>query len=283
MIHNAYSPRTLNGNWLEDRHQPGEALTATGQLHKKSPRAFETDLAFVCDRYDVLQRVSRMPHRVTYAMPDDGFNAKTRTSTVDYQDPKARPEFSKVRDVASCMINTANAPVCPPEQRPVPGPRSGFGAAVKRHAENHDVRLFNTAMGDFYGPPTHRHPPRPDPCDEPPAGINSQEEEQRVPGRRVGRLCAECLKESPDPAVDTRTQRSWLYHADPSLRHAEGGGARPPQAPADNPLSLPLGDGAMSKVRADFRDRQGRLYRTGTAITKGKSPRSGVKVFTDDE
>lgn len=282
MALNIYSPRTLNGNWFEDRLQPQEALSATSRFHERSPRDFETDLARLGEKYDVLPRVSRMPPRVSYAAPDDGFSIRFRTSAVDFADPKSRTEFVKGKVTSPCMINTANAPVCPPELRPLPGPLSGFGAAINRHGEGHGQHSFNTTNGDFYGPPTHRHPPRPDPCEEPRAGLGTEQEEQKVQSKRLGRLCAEKYTASTDPAVDTRTQRSWLYNEDPPLRHVERGGAAPPLSARDNALSLPLGDGHISKVRADYRERQGRLFRTGTEITKAKEQLAGVKIFLDD-
>mmetsp|Transcript_53018 Transcript_53018/g.119439 ORF Transcript_53018/g.119439 Transcript_53018/m.119439 type:complete len:287 (+) Transcript_53018:73-933(+) len=286
MAQSIYSPRTLNDNWFEDRQHAPEALSATSNLHKKTPRSFETDLAHVGEKYDVLTRVSRMPPRVSYALPMDGITQKLRTSTVDFADPKSRPEFSaRGRVAAPSVINTANAPVCPPEQRPVPGPRSGFGAALQRHDEDPGRRFYNTTHCDFYGEGSHRHTPRCDPCYEDQAGLHSAREEQKVSGRKLGKLCGEHLQESQDPAANSRTQRSWLYREDPGLRHLEQGGTRQPPLSTDTALSLPMGEGGIGKVRADAIERKGQLYRVAANITRGRGPsneKSGVRVFTDD-
>jgi len=113
------------------------------------------------------------------------------------------------------------------------------------------------------------------------AGKSTEEDENRVQGMKVGKLTGENYRESSDPAADTRTQRAWLYGSDPSLTHVHHGGKRPPAPRENNELSLPLGDGAMSKVRADLKERKGLLYRTATHITKGNGHRTGMSVFQD--
>jgi len=281
MAQQIYSLSTLNSNWFEDRHQPAGGLTATSTLHRKAPREYETDLAYVGERYDVLSRISRMPQRESYATPNDGFNEKLRTSSVDFAHPKGRP--GPKGSTAPILITTGNAPVCPPEQRPLPGPASGFGAAIHRHDATHDQRFWNTTHGDFFGEPFARTGTvRADPGARPlPSGVSTEHEEARVQGLRTGKLCGEYHQESSDPAVDTRTQRAWLYSSDPALRHIHLGGTRKLVPEKDSELSLPLGGGAMSKIRQDLKERKGRLYRTATHITKGAS-RAGPSIFQDD-
>mmetsp|Transcript_74433 Transcript_74433/g.144150 ORF Transcript_74433/g.144150 Transcript_74433/m.144150 type:complete len:302 (+) Transcript_74433:64-969(+) len=281
MAQNIYSHRTLNSNWFEDRLQHPEALTAIHSLHDAKPRPFETDLAHLGEKYDVVVRQARMAPRKTYSFPDDGFNEKLRTSSVDYADPRTRTEFSWGLTPAPPMINTSNAPVCPPETRPLPGPISGFGAAISRHDYNtHGRRSFSTTNGDFYGHPTHRHRHRRDPVEEPSAGMTSEREEQKVEAKGIGKLTGETYKESSDPKDDTRTQRSWLYQEDPALQYIHHGGPKPPPPEKDNELSLPLGIGNMSTQRANMRDRGGRLFRAGASITARRPP--GISVFLDD-
>lgn len=275
-----YSHKTLNDNWLEDRLQLDGALNA-GNFHKRSSRPYETDLAYIGDRYDVLSRISRMPSRPTYAMPEDGFDEKVTTHLADFTDPKTHPMFSSKKLSAPSLINTANAPVCPPEKRPLPGPPSGFGAAISRHPKNHDQRFWNTTYGDFFGEGSRKAEERREPSGHRFAGVSTEHEEGRVQGMKCGKLCGESHFESNDPSRDTATQRAWLPHPDPALTNIHLGGIQRESSKEDNHLSLPLGGGAMRKIRADLKERQGRLFRTGTHITKGAS-RSGIAIFQDD-
>mmetsp|Transcript_113217 Transcript_113217/g.365839 ORF Transcript_113217/g.365839 Transcript_113217/m.365839 type:complete len:283 (+) Transcript_113217:51-899(+) len=281
MAQGVYCTSTLNDNWFEDRLQPAEALSATATLHKSKSRPYETDLANIGERYDVLSRISRMPPRPSYALPSDGFNEWSKTSLSDFAHPKSHTEFSRSHQSAPCLITTENAPVCPPERRPLPGPRSGFGAKISRHGEGHDVRHLNTTSGDFFGEGARRPAVRSCPSELRHAGRSTEEEESRDRGLKVGKLAGECFTESTNPAADTRSQRSWLYSQDASLRHIDFGGTRGVLPRSDSALSLPIGDGAMSKVRADLRERKGRLYRQATYITKGKGHRAGVSIFQD--
>lgn len=280
-----YSLRTLNDNWFEDRYQPEGSLSITGALQKKTARPYETDLAYIGERYDVLARVSRVPPRPSYALPEDGFNEKSKTSLIGFADPRSRPEYGKGKATAPSMITTENAPVCPPEKRELPGPRSGFGAHIHRHEDNHDQRLFNTTHGDFYGEVnvgSRTRTQRSDPAESRAAGVSTEHEEARTQGLRVGILCGEAFSDTNNPGSDTRTQRTWLYQPDASLRNLHYGGTRPNIPAKDSELSLPLGEGSMSKIRADLKERKGRLFRTATTITKGKGSRPGISIFQDE-
>lgn len=277
-----FNMRTLNDNWFEDRFQPEGGLSATANLHRKSPRAYETDLAYIAERYDVLGRISRIPPRVSYATPDDGFDEKGTTCLVDFADPRSRTDWGKGKALAPTMITTENAPVCPPETRELPGERSGFGAHVHRHGEQHGKSFFNTTMGDYYGEGSRKSTPRRCPAMAEASGVSTQHEEERVQGTRVGLLCGEAYCGSDNPACNTRMQRSWLYEADPALRNIHHGGIRRDVSKFDSELSLPLHEGAMSRVRADLQERKGRLYRTATNITKGRGHKPGVSIFQDE-
>lgn len=277
-----YGLKTLNDNWLEDRLQPAGALSATGCLDRKSPRAYETDIAYIGERYDVLNRISRMPTRPSYANPDDGFNEKIPTSRADYAHPRSRIDFVAKPLQKPAFITQETVPeVNFSERRPVPGNPRGFGAVVNRHEEGHEKRYWNTTQGEFFGEGYRKFTPRLDPSTLKPSGVTTEMEENRIEGVKVGKLTGEAFSQSTDPAADTATQRSWLYCADPSLRHIDRGGTRPDVPRLNNELSLPTGDGAMSKVRADLKERKGFLYRTATHITKGLGQRPGVSVFQD--
>lgn len=277
--------KVLSDNWFEDRLAPEGSLDVTSGLARKTARPIETDLANVGERYDVLARISRIPARPSYALPDDGFREKDRTSAVDFADPRTRKDQQAKGEMAPRLINTMNAPVLPPEKRTLHGPTSGFGCELPQHPANHDQRLWNTTVGSFYGESLYRtKPARLDPGHPElrAAGVSAEHEEARVQGLKVGTLCGECYNGSSDPGMNTRTQRSWLYQPDASLRHIEEfGGLKRNLPPKDNELSLPLGEGAMSKVRADLKERKGRLFRTATYITKGKGQRGGISIFED--
>lgn len=293
MASNLYNPKTLDGNWFEDRSQPEGGLTAMGPLDQKFVRNYETDIAYIGERFDVCARVGRVPCRPSYAIPEDGFNEVLSTNKADLADPKCRSDWGKGKATAPRMITTENAPVRPPEQRDLPGGRSGFGAHINRHGDAHDKSFFDTCMGDYFGyGPGHRAGQKSCPSTLLAAGLKSEHEENKSTGMKVGVLCGESFNESFDPAKNTKGQRSWLYQPDASLRNIEYGaaatltttGTRRTLPKTDSSLSLPLGAGAMAKVRSDLAERKGRLGRVATEITKNrenKAHRSGVSIFMD--
>eukprot|EP00928_Gymnodinium_smaydae_P021712 TRINITY_DN184_c0_g1_i1.p1 TRINITY_DN184_c0_g1~~TRINITY_DN184_c0_g1_i1.p1 ORF type:complete len:290 (+),score=51.34 TRINITY_DN184_c0_g1_i1:105-974(+) len=281
-----YHHATLVDNWFEERLRPAGSLAATGGMLARTPRAYESDIAYIGERFDVLARISRSTPRETYAVPDDGFRVMDPTTRSDMCHPRSRLEFVAQPPDRPALITKESVPEVSYEQRrPVAGPRRGFGAALSKHEDNHDQRHWNTTVGDVYGEGGSRlarervqcHP------EMPPCGMSTESEAFRAQsqGVKVGRLCGENLNESTDPAVNTRTQRAWLYAPDASLAHADLGGTRPALTTEDNALSLSLGEGAMAKVRADMKERKGRLYRVATNITKGLGQRGGVNVFQD--
>jgi len=281
----SYSPVTLNGNWAEERLQPAGALRATGSMSARTPRAYETDIAFIGDRYDVLSRIARMPQRDSYATPDDGFRDLALTSRVDYSNPKSRTEYvirqpNSARQIGTESVNEVKFE----ERRPLGGAQRGFGAVLNRHEENHDLRFWDTTNGHFFGEGSLRPTPRLCPAAAKfPAGLGTEVEESRAHGLRVGTLCGEKFVETADPSSDTKTQRAWIVNGDPALQNIAYGGpkAKTMKGVLDNELSLPLGDGTMTRIRADLKERQGRLFRTATSITTGHK-KDGWAVFQDD-
>jgi len=191
MATGVYNLKTLNDNWFEDRCQPPGSLSATAAGNKIN-RPYETDLAYIGERYDVLSRIARFPTRASYALPEDGFNEKEKTSLVDFADPRSRNDWGKGKAIAPTMITTENAPVDPnKEKRELPGTRSGFGAHIHRHDEGHDRRWFNTTSGDFYGEGSRQKMERPCASTLHPAGLDTEHEEARVQGVKVGVLWGE--------------------------------------------------------------------------------------------
>jgi len=165
-----------------------------------------------------------------------------------------------------CMFDQLHAPVGE-EKRHVPGPQSGFGAVLNKHPEGHDRHFMETTNSAFY---TQAEITKG--CTggqrSSGAGMTSQDAENKKDGKKVGQLCAERLKESTNLAEDTRTQRAWLPSA-PELRHVDCGGAIPVAPEVDNELSLPLGTGAMGRVRKELEARGGVMSKVTTDITAG--------------
>jgi len=278
-----FGVKTLNDNWFEDRHQAPGSLTGVGDITKKTIRKHESEIAYIGERYDVLTRIARVPQKASYALPDDGFNEKFRTSSVDFAPPRSRKEFVAKPPEPAKFITAETVPeVCYEDRRPIPGSIRGFGAVLNRHEENHERRHWNTASGDSYGEGIRSARARINPATMGPAGISTENAEDSFSGVKVGLLCGEEYRNRGEPASDTRTQRSWLYDLDASLRNISYGGTVPKLAKVDNELSVPLGEGAMKKVRDDLTARQGRLFRTATQITKGRDQRPGAAIFKDD-
>lgn len=282
-----YGVKTLNDNWFEDRFQAPGSITGIGDITKKKPRNHETDIANIGTRFDVCSRIARIPQKESYATPNDGFNEKFCTSAVDYAPPRSRKEFVAKPPEKPKFITTETIPeVSYEERRPVPGSARGFGAVLNRHEEGHERRHWNTTQCDTFGeggPRSARERPRRiNPATMDAAGVSTANAETRADGVKVGLLCGEEFRDKGDPASDTRTQRAWLYTNDASLNNIHYGGTRPQPAKIDNELSVPLGEGAMKKIREDLKARQGRLFRLATQITKGRDKRPGAAVFKDD-
>jgi hypothetical protein len=281
-----YGHKTLNDNWFEDRCQPPGSLTGNGDPSKRKLRKYESEIAYIGERYDVLTRIARVPQKESYATPNDGFNEKACTSAIDFAHPRSRKEFVAKPPEKPKFITTETVPeVCHEERRPLPGNARGFGAVLNRHEEKHDQRFWNTTSGDTfgYGVGARRNILRRDPGETSnAAGCSTEHEEERSMGLKVGILCGEEFRDNGQPSQDTRVQRSWLYTHDASLKNIHFGGTRPTVGKKDNELSVPIGEGAMAKVRADLKERQGRLFRTATQITKGRDKRPGIAIFKDD-
>lgn len=279
-----YGTRTLNDNWYEDRVQPACSSVAVGDM-PRVVRKYETDIAYIGERYDVLTRLARVKQNESFATPDDGFREKLRTSTVDFAHPKSHKEFvSKPPSLAKFMTTETIPEVCFEERRPLPGNARGFGAVFNRHDDNHGIRYWNTTNDDCFGQGVRDktlRATRSDPALLHPSGVSTEHEQNRMPGMKVGLLCGEEFRDRGLPASDTRCQRAWVQDA--SLRNIHHGGTKPSMTGRlDNHLSVPIGDGAMAKVRQDLAERQGRLFRVATNITKGRDKQPGIAIFKDD-
>jgi hypothetical protein len=278
----AYSTKTLNDNWFEDRCQAPGSQSAIGDLSTpKVIRKYETDIAYIGERFDILTRIARIPFNPSYATPDDGFRERDRTSSVDFADPNSHKEFVRNPPGKATIITNDSIPeVCHEERRPIPGAARGFGSVLDRHDHHHGERFWSTSSGDAFGGRPLK-PTRSCPSLLKASGVSTAHEETRMPGMKVGLLCGEEFRNRGIPSSDTNTQRAWVQDA--SLKNIHHGGTKKRvKGTLDNALSLPLGDGAMSAIRLDLANRQGKLFKVATNITKGRDKRPGVAIFKDD-
>jgi len=171
--------------------------------------------------------------------------------------------------------------VCHDERRPILGTTRGFGSVLDRHDDNHGIRHWNTSSQDAFGIGERKlRGSRSDPAILLPCGLSSKHVDERCAGMKVGVLCGEEFRNTGNPSNDTMVQRAWVQDA--SLRNIHHGGTKPRVRGQDNFLSVPIGDGAMSKIRQSLEDRQGKLFKVATNITKGRDKRPGVAIFKDD-
>jgi len=282
----AYSLRSLNDNWFEDRLQPEGASKACGPVDQKKVRKVEPEIAHVGVSFDPLTRIGRCPPRESYAAPNDGFNEKTTMNKGDFVHPRSRKEVVVNPPPKPVFITTETIPeVCYESRRPVPGKNKGFGAVLNRHEENHEQRFWNTTVEDTFGPGpegARRKQPRLEAHTMKPSGVSVLDVAAKVEGLRVGQLCGEDYKNAADPSADTHIQRAWMYNADPALTHIEHGGKKPAIPLLDNETSLNIGEGQHKKNMSLLSARGGMLFRTATSITKGKGERFGVSIFQDE-
>jgi hypothetical protein len=279
-----YGMTTLNANWVEDRLQPAGSLGVTGGLDQRKARAYESDIAYIGERYDVLNRIARIPYRDSYATPDDGFREKERTSRVDFAPPRSRKEFVwHPPEPMRFITPTTVAEVKFENRRPVPRGNGGFGSTLKRHQDNHEQSFFQSTHGEFYGEGDGRKKGTAScPSLLAHSGVSAERMAGRSQGLQVGVLCGENFTNTGDPSKDSKVQRAWLYQKDPALDNVHLGGTKPkPSGPDVGGMSVPIGEGAMVKIRQDLKDRQGRLFRTATTVTKGLGSRPGVNMFQD--
>mmetsp|Transcript_13765 Transcript_13765/g.30869 ORF Transcript_13765/g.30869 Transcript_13765/m.30869 type:complete len:286 (-) Transcript_13765:65-922(-) len=278
-----YGMRTLNDNWMEERLAPESSRTLVS--NEKLVRSYEADVAFIGNGSKSgchpLVRIARFPPRPSYGPPDDGFSEPLPTYR-DYTDPRSRKDVVSKPPPSPRFATMETVPeVCYEDRRPVPGAARGFGSTLQRHEATHGERHWNTTHADAFGHGGPLGTPRTDPGSLHGAGVTTYMMENKKSGLRTGVLCGEQVRNVANPAMDTRTQRAWLYSDDPALKNIAYGGGVPELPLTDNELSAQIGEGAMKKVRDDQSARKGMLFRVATSITKGNSKRNGINVFDD--
>lgn len=281
-----YSMMSLNDNWFEDRLQPEGASKGCGDINGKTSRRIENDLAYIGERFDVLTRIARVPQKISFAQPDDGFNEKATLNRTDFADPLSRKEFVRNPPAKPAMLNSTTIPeVCYEARRPIPGKKNGFGSVLQRHDANHEQRFWNTTHEDNYGPcpaGARTRTLRRSASDTLMAsGVSVLDAAHRAEGMKVGVLTGENYNPVADPSSSTHVQRAWQYQQDPALKNIAMGGKKPPPPAFDNEASIPIGEGQHAKNQAKLDARGGKLYKVATTITKGNGKRYGINIFED--
>lgn len=144
-------------------------------------------------------------------IPDDGFRELKTTNQQEMQDPKVH--YAKQKPVLS-MINKYNIAELSLVDRPVQGTKTGFGAAINRHSDNHDARYFNTENRDNFGCPAPAGPGETvanfTKASGSLAGGNLRPiEKQGI--KPISNLIGEVYSKKFDPQEQTDVQRAWLY------------------------------------------------------------------------
>lgn len=79
---------------------------------------------------------------------DDGFREMTTMNEEQHKNPKVH----RVQEAPTLrMINKYNIAELSLVDRPVAGPKAGFGATIDHFGKNHDRRFFKTTNHDFHG------------------------------------------------------------------------------------------------------------------------------------
>ena len=146
-----YSQGVLNDNWYEDRLAPDQPLRSKPE--EKMMRNVEPDINWL-NANGVpapLKRIKRNHKWNTKdVIPNDGYKElRTINKTeIIHPDKVKVSERPKLR-----MINKYNIAELSLVDRPISGPKRGFGATVKRFDKDHEKPYFNTTNHDFYGIP----------------------------------------------------------------------------------------------------------------------------------
>jgi len=246
MVSHPFSMETLQNNWYEDRmdnrKKPAEGLII---------REVDHSLAKIeNDRFDVLTRIARTEKPASYAIPEDGFPAITESAqNIHYQDPREVKKNSKV-DCDSY-----------PRRELYGEKQDDMPVDITQHHnfqglwESTKMASFDDAEKGNFIPDRNRA-----------AGFRREMDKNAKPIR----LCGEKFQKDVDPSMDSKVQRAWLGHDDPSLALQGQMHAKLPEK--DNALSLPIGDGAQEVIMKNLEQRikhgTGMLYKSKTDITK---------------
>jgi hypothetical protein len=239
-----YSRGVLNDNWYEDRHAPDQPLKSKPE--EKFMRNVEPDINCL-NANGVpapLKRIKRNHKWNTMdVIPNDGYNETKTINKTEIQNPeKSRvAEKPKLR-----MINKYNIAELSLVDRPISGPKTGFGATIKTFDKEYGKRYNNTTNHDFYGAPKRESPNETVTNFHKTSCINAGERnyDPKRGVMKLSGLTSEVYNTSADPQEHTEVQRTWIYKPDPAIETVKTGMNFAKEQPHyDNANSLPLGMG----------------------------------------
>lgn len=236
-----YSRGVLNDNWYEDRLAPDQPLRT--RPDEKQMRQVEPDINCL-NANGVpapLKRIKRNHKWDTRdVIPNDGYKELKTINKTEIQ----HPEKSRVQEQPKLrMINKYNIAELSLVDRPVPGPKTGFGATIKRFDKDHGKPYFTSTNHDFYGKPKREDPVQTFyKTSHTNAGERNYEDVN--PGvKKLSGLISEVYNTSADPQAHTEVQRTWIYRKDNAIEAVKTTYGRQKLPPYDNANSLPLGRG----------------------------------------
>lgn len=206
-----YSKGVLNDNWYEDRIAPDQLLRTKPE--EKFMRQSEPDINCLSATGipAPLKRIKRNHKWDTKnIIPDDGYHETKTIQKTELQHPDKNkiPEIPKLR-----MINKYNIAELSLVDRPIAGPKTGFGSVIKRFDKDHGKPYFNTTNHDFFGAPK-----REDPSEtltkfgktwSTNSGQRNYDPKQGL--KKISGLTSEVFNTQADPQENTEVQRTWIY------------------------------------------------------------------------
>lgn len=261
----AHGPGILNSNWFEERLRPTNVPLDPKRARRRDPE-------FVHNEKDAVVRLSRAPHHVSYAWPDDGYRQWQTTSMADFKAPEQkRRESGAIAHNKSSLRDAWSAAQGASELK-------SFGP-VQSSRSPARCSSWSTTSKDFY---SYASREAASPCSD--SLVDQQREEQA--------RCAFSIRARRDATdiaslgPEMRARQKYLAET-PSEQHQRLLGDSPQaQAPGiDARESRPWGAGAgvTPEWQEYLADRSGYLYCPSTRITRSASAarRKGL-TFQDD-
>lgn len=260
-----YGSGILNNNWLEERLRPSNVAL-------EPRRARRHDSEFVHSDRDAVVRLSRAPHYVSYAWPDDGYDDQWQTTSMaDFKDPEQRSRESRACTYDKGSVRDAwNSAQGASELK-------SFGPAQRSRMPAR-CSSWSTTSKDFYGYAS-REAASP--------SADSLVDQQRVEQARSA-MCVRARRSATDIASlepELRARRRHLGESS-SAQHQTPGDSPQAKAPCtDERESRLWGAGASGtpEWQEYLAERSGYLFCPSTSITRSVSAarRKGL-TFQDD-
>lgn len=203
-------------------------------------------------------------------IPDDGFRELNTVQQTHF----IQPDKHRVMEKPTLkMIN--NIGEMPLVERIVSGPKTGFGAVLPTHNQDHGVSSFSTTNGDYFGKPGKKSAVEVvqdfNESQFRNAGDDKWNKQECV--KKISGLTGEVFNTAHDPQVASEVQRTWIYRADPAIEAVKKGTHEIEQTmPFDNATSLCIGDGEYEYRKRVHVPNQYRKKRTDITRKQGTKP-----------